>query len=66
MTLLDVRYESSTFWIQLAEGAGWDVRTERGTHGEVIAHFDDWHRLERAMARMGHRLFAIDTDLPRA
>ncbi len=56
--------ESAPVWIQLSEDTGWDVRTERGVRGEVIAHFDDWHRLERAMARLGHRLFAIDIDLP--
>jgi hypothetical protein len=53
----------STVRVRLAAGAGWDVRIERGTAGELTAHYDDWHRLERSMARMGLRVFSIDTDL---
>ncbi len=64
MTLSGRRPDSGPVWIQLSEDTGWDVRTDRGARGEVIAHFDDWHRLERAMARLGHRLLPIDIELP--
>lgn len=62
--LLEDHSQSTTFWICLADTAGWDVRTRRGPEGALVAHFEDWHRLERAMARFGHDLFAINTDMP--
>lgn len=61
LTLLDYADHTRMFWIQLAETAGWDVRTEHGTGGELVAHFEDWHRLERTMTRLGIHMFAIDT-----
>lgn len=64
--LLEDHAQFTVFCVCLAETAGWDVRTHRGPGGDLVAHFEDWHRLERTMARFGHNLFAIETDLPRA
>lgn len=66
LTLPDHARDASTVRVRLAAGAGWDVRIERGTAGELTAHYDDWHRLERSVARMGLRIFSIDTDLDAA
>lgn len=60
------RFEHGTVWVQLAATTGWDVRTARGLAGELIAHFDDWHRLERTLARLGHPEFTVNTDLSAA
>ena len=59
LNLLDDDCDVTRLLIRLAPTAGWDVRTDRG---ELVGHFEDWHRLERAMARFGHDLFAIDSD----
>lgn len=56
--------ETATVWIRLAATTGWDVRTGQGSHSEVIAHFEDWHRLERTMARLGRHELSIDTEIP--
>jgi hypothetical protein len=58
------RQQATACWIHLSVTTGWDVRTERGPNGTLIAHFDDWHRLERAMVRRGLSVFSIDTELP--
>jgi hypothetical protein len=63
LTLTDPMSLVSTVRVRLAAGAGWDVRIERGMAGELTAHYEDWHRLERSMARMGLHVLSIDTDL---
>jgi len=59
MRLLDDQCHITLLRIRLAPTAGWDVRTDRG---ELVGHFEDWHRLERMMARLGQAPFAIDSD----
>lgn len=66
LTVPDRMSPVSIVRVRLAAGAGWDVRIERGAAGELTAHYDDWHRLERSMVRMGLRVFSIDTDLDAA
>lgn len=61
--LLDAHSDLIVFWIHLSDVHGWDVWTERGRRGELVAHFDDWHRLERMMARFGHDLFQMDSAI---
>lgn len=61
--LLDTRTDVVVFWVRLSDVAGWDVWTESGRRGDLVAHFEDWHRLERTMARFGHDLFEMDTDV---
>ncbi len=60
--LLDAHTDLVVFWVYLSEVAGWDVWTGRGRRGELVAHFEDWHRLERTMARFGHDLFQMDSE----
>ncbi len=60
--LLNAHTDLAVFWVHLSEVAGWDVWTERGRRGELVAHFEDWHRLERTMARFGHDLFQMDSE----
>jgi hypothetical protein len=43
-------------WIRLGETSGWDVLAAGGEGEQIVGHFEDWHRLERTMARFGHAL----------
>jgi len=61
--LLCAHTDLVVFWIHLSEVAGWDVWTEPGQRGERVAHFEDWHRLERTMARFGHDLFQMEREV---
>lgn len=61
--LLEMHPDIVVFWVHLSEETGWDVWTKAGQRGELVAHFEDWHRLERTMDRFGHDLFEMDTEV---
>jgi hypothetical protein len=57
MTNTDVRPDSDPrasrkAYVQESETSGWDIRMAH-QGGQVVAHCEDWHRLERALARLG-------------
>jgi hypothetical protein len=56
MTNTDVRHSetgtSRKAYVEKSDTSGWDIRMAH-QDGQVIAHCEDWHRLERALARLG-------------
>lgn len=53
--------EITDVWVHLSDTVGWDVRVHKERSGALIAHFEDWHRLERSMARQGLRACLVDS-----
>jgi hypothetical protein len=53
--------ERTTVSIRRAKTTGWDVKITR-EEGEVLTHCEDWHRLERVVARLGGDSHVVSVD----